>query len=185
MNKFDDMLRVGVISSTHGIKGEVKIFPTTDDTKRFSKLKKVYMDYCKKGIKGNRDSQCIELEVSSVKYFKQYAIVKFKGIDNINDIEQYKGIDLYVTREDAIPLEKDEYFITDLIGLKVVSDEGDEIGVLEDVLQTGANDVYVVKANEKYRNKELLMPAIKDCVKNVDINNNTLTVHIMEGLLEL
>ena len=185
MKELDDMLRVGVISSTHGIKGEVKVFPTTDDPKRFAKLKKVYMDYCKKGIKGNSSSRCIELEVGSVKYFKQFVILKFKGIDNINDVEQYKGMDLYVTSEDAVPLGENEYYITDLIGLKVIDEEQTEIGTLEDVLQTGANDVYVIKANEKFGNNELLFPAIKECILNIDLTKRVMTVHIMEGLLEL
>lgn len=185
MNEFDNMLRVGVISSTHGIKGEVKVFPTTDDPKRFSKLKKVYLEYSKKGIRGKQESQCIELEVAGARYFKQFVIVKFKGIDDINDVEEYKGMDLYVTREDAVPLAENENYICDLIGLKVISDKGEEIGELADVLQTGANDVYIIKANEKFGNKELLFPAIKECVLDVDLEKQEVLVHVMEGLLEL
>lgn len=185
MNKFDNMLRVGVISSTHGIKGEVKVFPTTDDPRRFDKLKKVYMDYSKKGIKGKLNSECIELEVAGVRYFKQFVIVKFKGIDDINDVEEYKGMDLYVTREDAVPLEENENYICDLIGLKVVSDKGEVIGEVSDILQTGANDVYLVKSNEAFGNKELLFPAIKQCILDVDLEKKEVLVHIMEGLLDL
>lgn len=166
----EDMLQVGVITQTHGIRGEVKVFPTTDDAARFKKLKKVTLDNGKERR---------ELEIASVKFFKNLVILKFKGIDNINDVEKYKKAPLYVAREDAVPLGENEYFIADLIGLKVVSDEGENLGVLDDVLQTGANDVYVVKCDN---GEEILVPAIKDCVKNVDIEGNEITLHLLPGL---
>lgn len=166
----EDMLQVGVITQTHGIKGEVKVFPTTDDAQRFKKLKKVTLDNGKERR---------ELEITSVKFFKNLVILKFKGIDDINEVEKYKKAALFVTREDAVPLEENEYFIADLIGLKVVSDEGEELGTLDDVLQTGANDVYVVK-NDK--GEEILVPAIKDCVKNVDIEGGEIILHLLPGL---
>lgn len=168
-----DLLQVGVITSTHGIKGEVKVFPTTDDPTRYSYLKDVILDTGKEKI---------DLKVSGVKYFKQFVIVKFKGINDINDIEKYKGATLWVTRENAVPLEENEYFIADLIGLKVVTDEGEEFGELNDVMQTGANDVYVV---ETYKDgKEVLLPVIDECVLDVDLEKGIVTVHIMEGLLD-
>lgn len=168
-----DLLQVGVITSTHGIKGEVKVFPTTDDPTRYSYLKDVILDTGKEKI---------DLKVSGVKYFKQYVIVKFKGINDINDIEKYKGSTLWVTRENAVPLEENEYFIADLIGLKVVTDEGEEFGELTDVMQTGANDVYVV---ETYKDKqEVLLPVIDECVLDIDLEKGIVTVHIMEGLLD-
>ncbi len=166
----EDMLQVGVITQTHGIKGEVKVFPTTDDAQRFKKLKKVTLDNGKERR---------ELEITSVKFFKNLVILKFKGIDDINEVEKYKKASLFVTREDAVPLGENEYFIADLIGLKVVSDEGEELGTLDDVLQTGANDVYVVK-NDK--GEEILVPAIKDCVKNVDIEGGEIILHLLPGL---
>lgn len=166
----EDMLQVGVITQTHGIKGEVKVFPTTDDAQRFKKLKKVTLDNGKERR---------ELEITSVKFFKNLVILKFKGIDDINEVEKYKKATLFVTREDAVPLGENEYFIADLIGLKVVSDEGEELGTLDDVLQTGANDVYVVK-NDK--GEEILVPAIKDCVKNVDIEGGEILLHLLPGL---
>ena len=95
----EDYLRVGVISSTHGIKGEVKVFPTTDDVQRFQKLKKVFLDTGK---------AYVELEIGGVKFFKNQVILKFKGYDSINEIEKYKGMDLLVSREDAIPLGENE-----------------------------------------------------------------------------
>ncbi len=166
----EDMLQVGVITQTHGIKGEVKVFPTTDDAQRFKKLKKVTLDNGKERR---------ELEITSVKFFKNLVILKFKGIDDINDVEKYKKAPLFVSREDAVPLEENEYFIADLIGLKVISDEGEELGTLDDVLQTGANDVYVVKSDN---GEEILVPAIKDCVKNVDIEGGEITLHLLPGL---
>ena len=168
-----DLLQEGGITSTHGIKGEVKVFPTTDDPTRYSYLKDVILDTGKEKI---------DLKVSGVKYFKQYVIVKFKGINYINDLEKYKGSTLWVTRENAVPLEENEYFIADLIGLKVVTDEGEEFGELTDVMQTGANDVYVV---ETYKDKqEVLLPVIDECVLDVDLEKGIVTVHIMEGLLD-
>ena len=169
----EDFFRVGVIANTHGIRGEVKIFPTTDDVKRFDYLKEAYIDAGKEKIK---------VEVSSVRYFKNLVIVKFKGIDNINDVEKYRGCSLWVTRENAVELDEDEYFVCDMIGLKVMTDEGEELGELADVIQTGANDVYAVKTKE---GREVLLPAIADCVLNVNLEENTMTVHVMDGLLDL
>lgn len=167
MEKF---LQVGVISSTHGIRGEVKVFPTTDDAGRFADLKQVILDTGKEQI---------SLEIQGVKFFKQFVIVKFKGIDNINDIEMYKGKSLFVTRENAVELEEDEYYIADLIGMKVTTDEG-ETGVLKDVIETGANEVYVVQFDTL---GEVLIPAIHDCILEVDVENMTMKVHLLEGLV--
>ena len=120
-----------------------------------------------------------DLEIESVKFFKNMVILKFKGIDNINDVEKYKKAPLFVTRENAVPLEEDEYFIADLIGLKVVSDEGEDLGIIDDVLQTGANDVYIIKKDNV---EDLLVPAIHECIKNVDIEDGTMQVHLLAGL---
>lgn len=166
----EDLLQIGVITTTHGVRGEVKVFPTTDDPMRFKKLKQVILDTGKEQI---------ELEVAGARFFKNLVILKFKGIDNINDVEQYRQKILYVTRENAVPLGENEYFIADLIGLKVVSDEGEELGDLSDVLQTGANDVYVVS---KENTPDLLIPAIRDCIRQVDIESGTMQVHLLAGL---
>ena len=169
----EDLLQVGVITTTHGVRGEVKVFPTTDDPARFKKLKNVVLDTGK---------EMIDLEVAGVKFFKNMVIVKFKGIDDINDVEKYRKKSLYVTRENAVKLKKNEYFIADLIGLKAQSDEGEDLGEISDVLQTGANDVYVIS---KAGANDILLPAIKDCVKEVDIENGTILVHLLPGLREL
>lgn len=165
----EDLLQVGVISSTHGIKGEVKVFPTTDDAARFKKLKEVLLDT---GI------EKLSMEIEGVKFFKQFVILKFKGINNINDVEKYKGKGLYVTRDHAVKLSKGEYFVADILGMQVVTDDGEVLGTLKDVMETGANDVYVVDAPEG----ELLLPAIKQCIRQVDIEGRKMTVHMMEGL---
>ena len=130
----EDMFRVGVIANTHGIRGEVKVYPTTDDVTRYKKLKEVLLDTGK---------EYKTLEIASTRFFKNLVIVKFKGIDNINDIEQYKGHDLYVTRENAIPLEEGEYYLADIIDAKVVTEEGEDFGILKDVLETGANSTAI------------------------------------------
>ncbi len=167
----NDELQVGVITQTHGIRGEVKVFPTTDDAARFKRLKEVTL-----AAGGER----ISLEIESVKFFKQFVILKFKGYDSINDVEKYKQGKLLVTRDKAVPLEKDEYFVADLIGSHVVTDEGETFGTLKDILATGANDVYVVSRED---GTEALLPAIKDCVKEIDMEQKVITVHIMDGLL--
>jgi 16S rRNA processing protein RimM len=169
----EEMLRVGVISSTHGVRGEVKVFPTTDDVNRFKKLKTVILDL-------GREQKTLNIE--SVKFFKNMVILKFKEFNDINEIEKYKGKDLLIHREQAVKLGPDENFIVDLIGLKVVTDEGKEFGTVTDVLQTGANDVYVIQTPE---GKEYLFPAIKQCILDVDLDAQVMTVHIMEGLLDL
>ncbi len=168
----EEFLRVGVISTTHGVRGEVKVYPTTDDPQRFCELQKVLLDTGKEHK---------ELEIAGVKFFKNQVILKFKGYDNINEVEQYKGMDLLVSREDAVPLEENENFIVDLIDMDVVTDEGERLGTLTDVLKTGANDVYVVETPEK---KEILLPAIKDCILHVDVEGKRMQVHVLEGLLD-
>ena len=153
----EQLLQVGVISSTHGVRGEVKVFPTTDDVKRFKKLKKVILDTGKEQL---------PLEIEVVKFFKQFVILKFRGIDNINDIEKYKGKRLLVDREHAVKLKKDEYFIADMIGMDVFTEDGELFGALKDVMETGANDVYIIEMSD---GKEVLVPAIKQCILDVDI----------------
>lgn len=167
-----DYLRVGVISSTHGLKGEVKVFSTTDNIERFQSLKKCILDTGK---------EYLELEVEGVKFFKQFAILKFKGFDKIEQIEKYRGKDLLVTREDAVELKEGEFFITDLIGCKVIKEDGAKIGELTDVLKTGANDVFEVKTLE---GKQLLLPYIDECIKSIDLEKEEITVYLMPGLAD-
>ena len=167
-----ERLQVGAISSTHGVRGEVKVFPMTDDVTRFKKLKEVILV---------TDKTEKVLKITSVKFFKQFVILKFEGIDSLNDVEVYKGANLFVDRKNAVKLQKDEYFIADLIDLVVVDEDEKEIGILVDVMKTGANDVYIVKNED---GKELLFPAIKECILNVDLKKKQIKVHVMDGLLD-
>lgn len=172
MENMEQFLRVGVISSTHGIRGEVKVYPTTDDPERFLDLDEVILDT-------GREHKILEIE--GVKFFKNQVILKFKGYDNINDIEKYLKKDLLVDREHAVELGENENFIADLIDMEVVTDEGKVLGTLTDVIETGANDVYAVKTPE---GKEILLPAIRDCILDVNVDKKRMTVHVMEGLLD-
>jgi len=181
----DNRLRVGVITSPHGVHGEVNVFPTTDDAQRFRRLKKVYI--CDKrdgthrhkldtGAKNNTEFIC---EIEGVKFFKNMVILKFAGINDRNEIEKFRQCDLLIDREDAEPLGEDEYFICDLIGLDIVDEDGTKIGVLKDVMTSAANDVYVV---EKTDGKELLIPAIRDCILETNLDKHTIKVHLLPGL---
>lgn len=179
----EDLLQVGAIATTHGVRGEVKVFPMTDDVNRFKKLKKILLDTGK---------EYQEMEILQVKFFKNMVILKFKGIDNINDIEKYKGKGLYVTRDQAVKCEKDEYFIADLIGIEVRTEEGELLGEIKDVLQTGANDVYLVEVTPESpyagrvpdKNRELLLPAIRECIRGVDMEERRMQIYLMPGLVE-
>lgn len=166
-----EFLQVGAITATHGLKGEVKVFPTTDDKLRFKKLKKCIWQ------KGSRRQ---ELEVQSCRFFKEMVILKFKGIDDINDVEPYVKGDLYVDRENAVPCEEGEYFIADLVGMKVIDEEGQNVGTLTEVLSTGANDVYIVKSGDK----EILIPAIGQCILEVQVEQALMKVHLLDGLVD-
>lgn len=168
----EEILQVGIITSTHGIRGEVKVFPTTDDVRRFKRLKEVILDTGKEKK---------TLEIESVKFFKQFAILKFKGLDDINEVERFRQKSLYVTRKNAVRLNRDEYFIADLIGLTVQDEEGKTLGTVKDVMETGANDVYIIDMTD---GRELLLPAIKQCILQVDVENGFMKVHVLDGLLD-
>ena len=167
----NDELQVGVITQTHGIRGEVKVYPTTDDAARFRNLKEVILDTGKDRF---------TLKIENVKFFKQFVILKFQEYDSIKDVEKYKRARLLVPRDQAVKLKKDEYFVADMIGLTVVTDEGETLGELKDVLATGANDVYVVSRAD---GTEVLLPAIKECILAVDMEKRVIKAHIMDGLL--
>lgn len=167
-----ELLQVGAITQTHGVRGEMKVFPLTDDVKRFKKGVCLILDTGKEKI---------EVEIDGVKFFKQYVILKFKGYDSINDIEKFVKKNLYVTRENAVKCKKDEYFIADLIGIEVCAEDEEIIGTITDVMQTGANDVYVVEMTD---GKEVLLPAIKECILRVDMEQKVMKIHKMPGLFD-
>lgn len=168
----EKLLRVGVIANTHGVRGEVKVYPTTDDVNRFKKLKETILDTGKEQI---------TLNVVSARFFKNMVILKFKEFDNINDVEKYKGCDLLVTRENAVKLKKGEYFIADILGADIYLEDGSHFGTLRDVMQTGANDVYVVDTDDK---KEVLIPSIPQCIIERNIEEKKVVVHLLKGLID-
>ena len=167
----EDFLKVGVITTTHGVRGEVKVYPTTDEPERFLELDHVLLDTGK---------EFRDLEIKNVRFFKNLVILKFEGIDNINDIEKYKGHDLWIPREEGQELDEDEYYIADLLGLRVILDDGTEFGTLKNVMETGANDVYIIDTNA---HGEVLVPAIRECIQDIDLEKNTMTIHLMKGLI--
>ena len=167
----EDFFRIGVITSTHGLKGEVKVFPTTDDVNRFKKLKKCIL----RTPKGD-----IEVEKNSCKFFKNMVILSFKEFKDINEIEKYKNCELYVSRDNAMPLDEDEFYIADVIGMEVWEDDK-KLGELDDVIQTGANDVFSVKLLD---GKELLIPVIQQCVLDIDYEARRVNVKLMKGMLD-
>ena len=169
----NDMFIVGKIVNTHGVKGELRIMPSTDDPKRFSKFKKMYVE--RKSVE--------EYEIESVRYHKNFVLIKFKGIDDMTSAELFKGALLKINREDGAPLAKDEYYISDLFGLKVYTEEERYLGEIVDVIYTGSNDVYAVRKED--RAKDLLLPAIKQVIKEVNMLERKMTVALLEGLEEL
>lgn len=164
----EQMFTIGKIVNTHGVKGEVRVLPSTDDVKRFGKLKEVKVE--------NRTMTTYEIE--TVRYHKNFVLLKFKGIDTMNEAELLKNSLLKIDRKDALPLKKDEYYQCDLYGLRVMTDIGRDLGKLTDILMTGSNDVYVVRNEEK----EILIPAIKQCILKVDLEAGEMLVHLLEGL---
>lgn len=165
--------QVGVITSPHGVMGEVNVFPTTDDAKRFRRLKEIIL------VQGKTEKI---VEIENVKFFKQMVILKLKGYDDRDVVEKLRQCSLFVPREKAVRLQRDEYFIADLIGLKVLDGDAndEELGTIEDVMQTGANDVYEIHMKD---GRELLLPAIKQCILAVDVEAGFIRVHVLEGLL--
>ena len=147
----EDLLKVGVITTTHGVRGEVKVYPTTDEPERFLELDYVLLD---------TGRELRKLEIKNVKFFK--------------------GRDLWIPREEGQELEGDEYYIADLLGMSVVLEDGQEFGTLKDVMETGANDVYIIDSAE---HGEVLLPAIRECILDVDLEKNVMTIHLMKGLI--
>ena len=167
----NNLLEIGQIVNSYGIKGFLKVVPFTDDVHRYDDLATIYIE---------KNKRLKEMEIEEVKYHKNLVLLKLKGIDDINDTLEYKNCYIKISREDAVKLPEDTYFIVDLIGLEVITEEGDILGEITDVFPTGSNDVYVVKDN---LGKQTLLPAIGEVVKNVDIENGKMIVHLLEGLV--
>ena len=164
-------LEVGQIVNTFGIKGMVKVMPFTDDIRRFDKLDKVY-------IEKNKSKK--EYKIEEVKYQKNMVLIKFEGIDKIEQAEELRNSYLTVSRDSVEELEEGRYYIVDLLGLDVYTDEQVLLGTLDDIFNTGSNDIYVVKNKE---GKQILLPAIEDVIKQVDLENKKIIVHLLPGLV--
>lgn len=166
-----EYFEIGQIVNTHGVKGYVKINPFTDDIHRFEELKSVYIE---------KNKQLIEFEIEDVKYKKNLLLVKFITIDDLNMSEKYKNCYIKIHRKDARKLPKDTYFIADIIGSQVITDEGKLLGIVDDIYNTGSNDIYVVKDES---GKQILLPNIKEVILDIDIEKQIVTVHLLEGLI--
>ncbi len=167
-----EYLIVGQLVNTHGVKGELKATAQTDDPQRFKQLKWVYID---------KNGSLEKHNISGVKFFKQFVIIKFEGIDSIEEAEKLKGFYIKVDRANAVKLPKNSFFITDIIGLKVYDENNQLLGELRDVIQTGSNDVYVVRDSDS---KEILIPALKSVVKEISIEEGKISVILPKGLLD-
>ena len=165
-------LEIGQIVNTFGIKGEVKVKPFTDDIKRFDKLKKINIE---------QKNSKKEYEIENIKYHKDMVILKLKGIDQIEQAELLRNSYLKIDRNEEEPLEENTYYIVDLLGLSVYTEEDVLLGILDDIYNTGSNDIYVVKDE---LGKQTLLPAIQDVIKKIDIENQKIIVHLMKGLLD-
>lgn len=159
---------IGKIVNTQGVHGEMRVIPTTDDITRFELLDSVFIDNT-------------EYEIQKVRYHKQFVLLKLKGIDDMTTAERYKTKEVRIPEDWAVPCEEDEYYIKDLYSMKVVDEKNNEVGIIKDIIFTGANDVYVIKPKE---GKDILIPAIKECVLKVDITEKIMYIRLMEGLLE-
>ena len=166
-----DYFRIGIIANTHALKGEIKVLPTTDDPSRFNSMSSIMV------TRGNGESVTYMLE--RVWHNNGMVILKLSGIDHIDAASKLKGCEIIVSREDAIPLDIGENYWADLFGLRVVTDEGEELGRIVDIFDTGANDVYSVAQDGA---KPILIPAIKQCILNVDVHGGVMTVHLLKGL---
>ena len=166
-----DDIYIGRVANTHGVRGGIKVFPTTDDPARFEKLKKVILEDTK-----GRDA---EYKITNVKYAGKFVVLQLEGIDDMNEALLLKQSIVKISKKQALPLEEDEFYVGDLLGLDVY-EEGTMIGVIKDVIFTGSNEVYVIDMTD---GRELLLPAIKDCVLKVSLKKKRMDVHVMEGLL--
>ncbi|MGL4344132.1 MAG: ribosome maturation factor RimM [Cellulosilyticaceae bacterium] len=166
----EQLLSIGKIVNTHGVRGEMRVKPITDKIETFDQIKTVYVV--------GRETKTYE--IASVRGHKGFILMKLKGIETMTDAELLKNSEIKIERKDAIPLESDEYYISDLYDMNVVTEEGRALGIIKDILFTGSNDVYVIKRPQE--EKDLLIPAIKQCIKKIDLANNTMTVHLLEGL---
>ena len=166
----EEYFEIGQIVNTNGLKGTLKIKPFTDNIKEFENFKSIYI---------KKDKELIEFEIEKVRYVKQMVLLKLKKIDDINEAEKYRNLYIYINRNALPDLEDSTFYIVDLIGCDVLTIDGEDLGKVDDVFNTGSNDIYVVKDEN---GKQLLIPAIKEVIKKIDITNKKIIVKLMEGL---
>ncbi|MFA9456118.1 ribosome maturation factor RimM [Halalkalibacter sp. AB-rgal2] len=170
-----DWFRVGKIVNTHGVKGEVRVISSTDfSDERYAVGSKLMIR-----VQTNEE---ISVTVSHHRIHKQFDLLQFEGYFSINDVEKFKGCTLYVSSEYLTDLDEDEYYYYEIIGCSIMTDEGETIGKVKEIVQTGANDVWIVQRNSG--GKDILIPYIDDVVKDISISDKKITIHLMEGLLE-
>lgn len=163
-------LELGQIVNVKGLKGEIKVNPFTENINRFETLNKILIKL-KNEIK--------EYEIEKVSYHKNQVILKLKGIDSIEAAETLRNYYILINRKDLEPLEEGKYYIADLIGLDVYTEEGKALGKVDDIYNTGSNDIYVVKDE---LGKQKLLPGIPEVIKKVDLENSKIIVNLIEGL---
>lgn len=166
-----EYFEIGQIVNTFGIKGEVKVNPFTDDIEQFERLKAILVE---------KNKKLLEVEIENVRYQKHLVILKLKNIEDMNTAEKYKGCYIKIHRKDARKLPDGTYFIADIIGSEVITDDGQKLGKVDDIYNTGSNDIYVVKDE---LGKQILLPGIKDVILDIDIEKQVVTVHLLEGLI--
>ena len=166
-----EYFEIGQIVNTFGIKGFVKVKPFTDDLERFEELESIY-------IVKNKEFK--EFNIEQIKYHKNLVLIKFKGIDDINIAEKYKNCYIKIKRENARKLPQNTYFIADLIGIKVYDENGNFLGRVDDIYNNKIHDIYVIKDD---LGKQILLPSIKEVIKQVDIDNDKIVVHLIDGLV--
>ena len=165
-----EYFEIGQIVNTSGLKGIVKVNPFTDDVSRFEEIKKVFIE---------KNKELTEYEIEEVRFHKNQVLIKFKNIDSIEEAEKFRNCYIKISRKDAKELPEDTYFIVDLIDTNVYLENNEYVGKIIDVFSTGSNDVYVIKREE---NSDLLIPAIKNDVKKVDIKNKKMIINLIKGL---
>lgn len=171
-NNMEKFLKIGAVTTTHGVRGEMKVFPTTDDPERFLDLDEVIL---------TNGKQSETHQILGVRFFKNLVILKLEGIGSMDDAVKYRSWDVMIPREKGVPLKENEYYVADVIGMTVRTEDGQIFGTLRDVIETGANDVYAVETQE---HGEVLIPAIKACIMKVDVEKGEMTVHLLPGLID-
>ncbi|WP_100404503.1 ribosome maturation factor RimM [Bacillus solitudinis] len=166
--------RVGKIVNTHGVRGEIRVISATDFAEeRYAKGTKLMVKVNDKEI---------PVIVAHHRTHKNFDLLQFEGYNNINDVEVFKGHQLYVSADQLNELDEDEFYYHEIIGCTVMTEEGEDLGKVKEIIETGANDVWVVKRTAG--GKDLLIPYIEQVVREVEIDKKLIVIHVLEGLLE-